>query len=1051
MNKTAILIILFLLSGLCFGEKKSNKFSYSSPFVINYPPSKYNGHGQVWNIIQDKRGIMYFANSTGGIMEFDGVNWNNVTLPEEIVVRSFAKNKNHKIFVGFNGDFGYLEVKNGKTHYFSLLNKVPRNHRKFGNVWQVLALNNTIYFRTSYKIFKYYKNKISVIESKDKINRIGLIGNRMLTTIANIGLVEIKNHKIIKAKNGNLLLKNNVFVYSILEYDKKRAIIFSRNKGVYIYDWNKLTRLKTSPVLNNYLKEYKLYCGIKLPHGLYALGTKTGGILLMDKKGNFRGKINITNGLNANNVRSLYLDSANGLWAGLNYGISYIKIFSPYSVYNEKTGIKDRISNFTFHNGKLYIASTIGLYRKVFNPISLKSNFEKINRINSEVWDMISVGSSLLAGANFAWYQIKNGKLYKNKLRVNVFSLKKFKYNNEYVFGGTNSGVIILKNIKGIWKKFGFVKGLNFRIKSLTIYKNNTIFIQNKNNEIYKLYFKNVITSTPKIIKLKSPDKGRVSLFKNINGKLICITNKAFYIYNDNDNTYKKIKFLEGGIKPFEISSIETGKNKRLWIFTKHTKQLLIAKQNGKNSYKISFNPVFGRNRMRIFSVLDNGKNVYLGGFSKIAKYHQPFHSRFQSKFKSIIRSVKANAKHIFGNSSMVFKKNNSFKKAKPNTIEYENNSITFHFSSNAFSVEGENLYRYKLNGLNNKWSTWSANTRANFSNLAPGDYVFYVQCKDIYGNLSSSANFSFSILTPWYKSWLIYFVYAILITFVVFAFSALRSAQIKRKARNLEKEKHLLEKRVADRTKELQLANDLINEDLVHAKQIQNNTISKEYEKIKKLNIDVYFKPMVHVGGDIYDIYEMRPDYFRVFIADATGHGVQAALTTMLIKSEYDKIKIHPIPLSRVVEIFNNIFIKNYYKLTMFFTCIILDIDLSKEEITYISAGHPEQFLIGKKLQTLAKTGPLIGLKEEVKYEQRTIKFQSNAKAVLFTDGIFEEFSPDEEEFGEERLKDLVEKNKNEPPETLNKLIVENIQAWANGADFTDDITLITIENLSG
>ena len=90
----------------------------------------------------------------------------------------------------------------------------------------------------------------------------------------------------------------------------------------------------------------------------------------------------------------------------------------------------------------------------------------------------------------------------------------------------------------------------------------------------------------------------------------------------------------------------------------------------------------------------------------------------------------------------------------------------------------------------------------------------------------------------------------------------------------------------------ELQRKDVIISDDLRKAREIQQSVIAFNAKDLEGIDIGVHFRPMIEVGGDIFDIYRRGEGQYRLFLADATGHGVQAALVTMLIKGEYDKIK---------------------------------------------------------------------------------------------------------------------------------------------------------------
>ncbi len=247
----------------------------------------------------------------------------------------------------------------------------------------------------------------------------------------------------------------------------------------------------------------------------------------------------------------------------------------------------------------------------------------------------------------------------------------------------------------------------------------------------------------------------------------------------------------------------------------------------------------------------------------------------------------------------------------------------------------------------------------------------------------------------------------------------------------------------------QLQEKDKVMSEDLHLAKTIQTKIVSSSFHDFEHIDITVYFKPMMEVGGDIYDVFSLDKNYYRIFIADATGHGIQAALTTMIIKSEYDKIKVFDIDPGTVLKIFNNVFVENYYNLNVFFTCVIIDIDIENEKIIYASAGHPDQYLICEdKINVLAAGGKMVGVKTNIKYEFREINFPARAKVLLFTDGLYEEFNGDSNELGEKGLFEIIAKHKSKNIEEMVYSITQEVENFIGKSAINDDITVLGVQN---
>ncbi len=266
------------------------------------------------------------------------------------------------------------------------------------------------------------------------------------------------------------------------------------------------------------------------------------------------------------------------------------------------------------------------------------------------------------------------------------------------------------------------------------------------------------------------------------------------------------------------------------------------------------------------------------------------------------------------------------------------------------------------------------------------------------------------------------------------------------------------LEKKVEERTNELTTAlnelkkKDLImSEDLSMAKRIQTNILNHELGKNEKIDFHVHFQPMIEVGGDIYDISNLNPNIYRIFIADATGHGVQAALTTMIIKSEYDKIKFFEMSPNEILEIFNDAFIENYFNLNVFFTCVLVDIDVLNNKIAFSSAGHPTQYVVSKnQVVDIHAKGKMIGLLKKIKYELKTMIFEPGDKLLLFTDGLTEVHSKEKGELGEERLGKIIQKNKDKNIQDIILNLISEATHWKENEEIDDDITIVGMEYLS-
>lgn len=242
-----------------------------------------------------------------------------------------------------------------------------------------------------------------------------------------------------------------------------------------------------------------------------------------------------------------------------------------------------------------------------------------------------------------------------------------------------------------------------------------------------------------------------------------------------------------------------------------------------------------------------------------------------------------------------------------------------------------------------------------------------------------------------------------------------------------------------------------VIKEDLEIANHVISDLISRNYHDICELNFHVYFAPKIEVGGDIYDIVRVSDNLCRIFIADIPGHGIQASLKTILVKIEYDKIKnLYPFQPNQLLIELNRILCTQYFHLFLYIPCIIMDIHLDKMEITYSSAGHPNQYHVFDDTVNILEGGEtVIGLKNDTEYQNSSFQLQPESKIILFTDGLYEQFTQEREMFGEQGICQIIKDNKDASIQVLSERMISELKEWTKN-HLQDDITLIIFERNS-
>ncbi|MDZ4725943.1 MAG: SpoIIE family protein phosphatase [Leptospira sp.] len=256
------------------------------------------------------------------------------------------------------------------------------------------------------------------------------------------------------------------------------------------------------------------------------------------------------------------------------------------------------------------------------------------------------------------------------------------------------------------------------------------------------------------------------------------------------------------------------------------------------------------------------------------------------------------------------------------------------------------------------------------------------------------------------------------------------------------------LEEKVKDKTIELQGKLDQINKDLRLAKSIVNGLMTVPHLN-PHLEIRTLFQPLADVGGDIFFIKKIQDGYVRVFLCDATGHGLQAALYTMMIQSEFERLNMVATKPNDLLYYLNQHFYDKNSDLQIYFPAIAVDFDFSQSIMRFAAAGMQNQVLqkAGGEVILLENTGPIIGILEQFRFGFQEVKIETNDRVFLFSDGIFEELNEMDGSAALQELMELITKSRNLPLDEIIQFISEGLFTKMNKHQWKDDVTLIVLE----
>lgn len=241
---------------------------------------------------------------------------------------------------------------------------------------------------------------------------------------------------------------------------------------------------------------------------------------------------------------------------------------------------------------------------------------------------------------------------------------------------------------------------------------------------------------------------------------------------------------------------------------------------------------------------------------------------------------------------------------------------------------------------------------------------------------------------------------------------------------------------------RDVQERDTIIRQDLEEARRFQQKMLGSP-PRVAGVTIEVVYTPLNVVGGDLYAV-SPSSKYVRLFIADATGHGVRAALTTMFIKSGYDALTARTPNPAALLEALNDDIARAYGSAEMLFSAACVDVDLETGRVAYASAAHPPLCIVnGGEARLVESGGAFLGLRTRMRFEAQYASLERGDAVYLLTDGFSEACNDAGEQFGDEQVRATIERALASATRA-GVALSEAVAAHAVGGALADDATLL-------
>jgi len=1103
--------LLGILLSLLIVSVHAQPNPYGLPRIHNYHFSETGGGEQNWSIVQDFRGVIYVGNQSNGILEYDGSSWRTIPVPGDVTVRSMVSGNDGWVYVGLEGDFGRLEPdQGGDMHFRSLVDSALLPMSPEVRFWNTYYVEDKVYFcsREGIYVFDPLAEESTLIQTPEFSFLSFMVHQDLFLGNYENGLMKYDGKEFVPIPGGAFFKEKNI---SGLEaFVDSQYLVATFDQGLFLLDVEsgKIDSTFISPALKETLAT-AVVINLQIWDNRIFAGTAFEGLFVLDRQGHIIETLSEFNGLIDNAMADILLpDTEQGsksLWIAHWKGISRVDINSPFrsvSVGPGRMGFGgvntgELITNITEFQGQLYVSTLGGLQRMSTNP--QRPGFRPFRGIRGDIHDLQVLEP--VPGKKYL-LAIRNDRTFVLDENLDVYSLdaggQKLLTDpeNPGIFYTGKDYLTRFQYGMGQWKEDLKVE-LEDEAMQMSLDKEGYIWITTRSG-LLRLDLSedgpDRMISYDEGIGL--PDMNNLILCSDpLSRDLLVGTSEGIYHYDYRlDTMYYDSLFnqpLPEGRN--RIAALHRGSEGLYWFSFENQFQgwVILGARRSRSGFEVIYDRSFRTLSQTVPTntfFTDDNRELWFSKSNQLFHFDPSLADEAEEPFDLLIREVRiAEDSILFHGTNFIQEASGQLRphsqqsEAAIPSLKYQYRDIEFQWSSPYFQHERRIQYSYFLEGFSNRWSNWDRNRSAKFTNLPHGVYKMQVKARNIYGDESPVASYTFSISRPWYATFLAISLYLLLIASLTVSIVRY-TRQLKRRAVLLERQNKEIElqkteleqlnEEITSQRDEIEAQRDsltaqkeligkqknALTDSIYYAKRIQDAVLpADEVLRFLLPKHFVFYRPRDIVSGDFYWV-DKKDETVWIAVADCTGHGVPGAFMSMLGISLLNEIsgQYSGQPTNEIMDELRDQVISSLgqtgdkYEARDGLEMGLVAINTRTREVQFTGAMHNlVTFQQGKMVIIKGDRMPVgIHTESSTLFSVSNLKLERGDALYLFSDGYADQFGGEHrKKYGSVRLKSLLKKLQNNIMHDQKEAITKEFETWKGEEEQIDDVLVVGIK----
>lgn len=743
--------LIMITSLPCFAQWQG------SPLVKSYARDVYHAGLQNWDVEQDSQGRLYFANSSG-LLVASGLDWDLIPLPGRTVVRSLAFDDAGRLYAGGQNEIGYFSPDpNGQLAFHSFLDAIPPEHQRFEDVWEVEVIGEDVFWRASGKLYHYDQHQAEILLDGTCLF-VGRSGETIIAQDREGVCWQWSRHTPFRRMSGSL---GQGLLTEVHQTPTGKTILLTETDGLYHVTGDRIQPWTLPQPL--FASDELAYALASLPDGKLAIGSSYTGITILDSLGHILLRVNKKDGLPTNKVICLFTDRNDNLWAGLDNGIAQVLTSSPISLVLPDEDLQGVGYASLVKDRKLYCATNNGLFRTYLpdetgTGRSNRLRFSMVKGSIGQAWGLNLVHDRLYLAHDKGAFEVRDSVTVPLLPGKGTWMVLPNQRSDNALLLGTYDGVYKLDPAQGhVSAPLG---NLAESARFVEQMDNGQLWVSHPYRGIYRILLSDPDTTSARFY---GPEQGLPSTFNNyvfrIHDQLLAGTENGVYGYSDSCDCFVRQRTWDAYFpKKEQFLRLAQSPSGDVWFVTSREIGFLKLNQQGiRHSWtKYTFPEIYPllNNGWEKIHVLDDHHVLIpiIKGFLHINPHSINKHTpQFDIIFSAIqIRHPETNTLlgSFLANGAAASSDGN-----QPPAYDFpRHSSIRFTYTATEFEYPDEIRFRWKLSGLNDRWSPWTTERTKEFSSLPAGQYTFVLEALSMDGQ-TKSRSFVFQIRNPWYAS----------------------------------------------------------------------------------------------------------------------------------------------------------------------------------------------------------------------------------------------------------------------------------------------------------